>query len=381
MMKRILALFAAVAMLAACCADRGAAPRCVLFAGGPDSLGNYFRIPAIAAGDDGLLLTVTDYRYGNHSDLNHHRIDILVKKSEDNGWTWGETKNLTCKFSDDSTGFGDPAVVVDRIHGKSLILCCGGVPGFFGSTREYPQRIFSFVSRDRGETWSDPRDITEQIYGLKESWKGVFFASGKIAQSSSIKTGEYCRIYSVLSVLEEGNYVLYSDDFGENWNILGGVVSPAPSGDEAKVEELPDGTVILSSRTWGGRYLNVFRYSDKDAAQGEWEEPVFCDALYGTACNGELLAVEERDSVLLMQSLPVSEKREKVSIYYRRFAKSQRVELEELLGGWKLKEITPGLSAYSTMCLQSDGRIGFYYEAEPSIYTMVYESLEPAAFE
>ena len=32
-------------------------------------------------------------------------------------------------------------------------------------------------------------------------------------------------------------------------------------------------------------------------------------------------------------------------------------------------------SAYSTMTLQKDGRIGFFYEEEPGYYQMIYRAL------
>ena len=96
----------------------------------------------------------------------------------------------------------------------------------------------------------------------------LFFASGRICQSSLVKHGSYYRIYSVLTT-NRGSLVVYSDDFGGKWHPLGGSdACPAPQGDEAKIEELPDGSVLLSCRMYGGRYFNIFRYSDAAGAQG-----------------------------------------------------------------------------------------------------------------
>jgi sialidase-1 len=68
------------------------------------------------------------------------------------------------------------------------------------------------------------------------------------------------------------NYVVYSDNFGETWNLLGNRC--VNGGDEAKVEELPDGTIIISSRKAYGRYFNVFTFTDIANGKGEWSTQV-----------------------------------------------------------------------------------------------------------
>ena len=76
------------------------------------------------------------------------------------------------------------------------------------------------------------------------------------------------------------NFVVYSDDFGSNWKILGDVNVPGvPSkGDEPKTEELPDGSIILSSRTNGGRMYNIFKFTDAEKAEGSWGTHAFSGA-------------------------------------------------------------------------------------------------------
>lgn len=72
-----------------------------------------------------------------------------------------------------------------------------------------------------------------------------------------------------------GNRVIYSDDFGRTWYALGGSSAlPALNGDEPKCEETPDGRVVLSSRTAGGRIYNIFTYSNTMDAVGSWSSEV-----------------------------------------------------------------------------------------------------------
>ena len=73
----------------------------------------------------------------------------------------------------------------------------------------------------------------------------MFMSSGKVCQSSIAKVGKYYRVYAALCT-RKGNFVVYSDDFGDTWNVLGSATeSCAPQGDEVKCEELPDGSVII----------------------------------------------------------------------------------------------------------------------------------------
>lgn len=50
------------------------------------------------------------------------------------------------------------------------------------------------------------------------------------------------------------NYVIYSDDNGDTWNISG---KASTGGDEAKVVELTDGRILMSIRHGGARWYNI----------------------------------------------------------------------------------------------------------------------------
>ena len=85
--------------------------------------------------------------------------------------------------------------------------------------------------------------------------------------------GHYYRLYAALCARPGGNRVVYSDDLGRTWQALGDIhTSPAPNGDEPKVEELPNGDVLLSSRVSGGRLFNIFHYLSERNATGAWEQ-------------------------------------------------------------------------------------------------------------
>ena len=188
-----------------------------------------------------------------------------------------------------------------------------------------------------------------------------------------------------------GNRVIYSDDFGDSWAVLGGPDAlPAPYGDEAKCEELPDGSVVVSSRAWGGRYFNIYRYSDVATAAGSWGEAApsgrrvgGCFALENS-CNGELLilpAVRVSDGQrvnLALQSVPTGPQRRAVGIYFKEVCVDETPET--LAAAWSGPFIvTEELSAYSTMIPLRNGSIAFYYEesdgSSPYGYDMVFREM------
>ena len=193
------------------------------------------------------------------------------------------------------------------------------------------------------------------------------------------------------------NFVLFSDDFGESWSVLGGVnQAPIMKGaDEAKVEELPGGGLLISSRTNNnGRNFNIFTFSDVKRGEGSWGEMAHSSKHNGgvfsdrNACNGELMVVpvkrksDDKSMYLLLQSLPFGPQRTHVGKYYKPLESSADVASPERIAeNWEGRfEITPRTSAYSTMALQSDGSIGFLYEEDELYdrrgggYSIIYDN-------
>ena len=325
------------------------------------SRSNIYRIPAIATANDGRLIAVSDLRYNGAGDLGNHQIDLLVKTSTDNGATWSSERNLTQGLSTPTSGYGDAAIVADRESDKVLILAAAGSKAFWHNTnkniiadRTNPLEVAKITSENGGQSFSSPTDITSKIYNLNESWTRLFVSSGIIMQSRYIKVGNYNRIYAALVVgsgketVKLGNVVIYSDDFGDNWNVLGGKDAiPVPNGDEAKLEELPNGNVVITSRTETGRLVNIFDYNDSDNnfSSGSWEKNHQKVTLgNGTyAANGEILVVYARDirtneyKYLALQSLPALNGggiRKGVSIFYKELDPNETT-VSEFITGWK----------------------------------------------
>ena len=375
-----------------------------------------YRIPALATANDGTLIAVADYRHSG-TDIgvtDKGRIDLHYRLSHDNGNTWGEVMPLIEGKGDKSpdfmnVGFGDPCIVADRESSRVLMMSCAGNVSFQNGTRHNHQNIARFYSEDGGKTWSDPEDIAESIYSQFDNSaygpvRSMFVASGRIMQSRLTKVGAYYRLYCAVLVKDRSqkhmNYVLFSDDFGMSWKVLGNINEPAVynTADEPKVEELPDGTLLISSRYNGGRYYNLFSYTDVNSGAGVWDDAAFSGAENNgveskdNSTNGEVMlipATRIADNAavhILLQSVPLGPNRANVGIYYKEIASFEDyVSPVELAQNWDgVKQITSLNSAYSTMAWQKDNRLGFLYEEEThgssnlayGGYTIVYECFD-----
>ena len=370
--------------------------------------GTPYRIPAVAQAKNGDLVFVSDYRYSK-ADIgmaNNGKLDLRFRKKYADGH-WGDIQTLqACIESPTFTAFGDPCIVCDQTTGKIMVTSCCGNVSYPNGTHSNHQGWSRWYSEDNGEHWSSTYvDLSEQVMNQIDKRTGAklasfFIGSGKISQSKTIKVGEYYRLYcaSLTRVSPDGtgtgaqtmNYVWYSDDFGVTWHMLGDPDhNPINGGNEPKADELPDGSVLISSRTGGGRIYNIFHYTDTKAAKGYWGSQVNSNAnnngTYGADCNGEILVVpvtrasDNQKTYLLLQSIPAASDRRNVGIYYKELTdlSKYRTAAELAANNWTLFPISYTTSAYSTMCQMKNDHVAFFYEENEhnSGYDMVFKEL------
>ena len=369
-----------------------------------------YRIPTIATASNNTVLAFSDYRPCSN-DIGYGEVDIMLRRSYDNGKTWSEAVCIADGQGGNSNvfnvGFGDAAVVADRESGKVLVMAVAGKQVFaYGSSTGH-NSMAKIVSNDNGESWNDPEDVTSQFMiagnSLFPEAHTMFFGSGRMLQSRVYKAegADYYRIYGALLIKHPSstytgncNYVVYSDDFGATWKILGGSIDAGMccnGGDEPKVEELPDGSIVLSSRKYYGRYFNVFTYTDKATGAGAWGSVVASHdqtggiSFGGNATNGEIYKVKAihnesgRICDVMLQSIPIGGGRSNVSVYFKEMSYAEAYTPTTFAQNWtKGLEVSEMGSAYSTMILQADGNFGFFYEELPGdnyAYCMVYVPL------
>ena len=373
-----------------------------------------YRIPAIVRTQSGRLVAFADYRPGK-KDVGVGACSIERRYSDDGGETWspalcvaegkwGENTANVIEWS-----FGDAAVAADNTHGNTgndvLMICCGGNRSWANSTynsdvSQAQQGCVRWRSTDGGATWSSYEYIQPDLMqafvdaGLRASdgSSGIvraFFTSGKITQSTRKAEGAgYNRLYSAVDV-NGGDVVVFSDDFGASWKVLGGQI--ANSGDEAHVVELPDGDLLLVGRGNSSRWVNVFNYTDFDTAAGAWNATGQWNNAVATACNGDVEVLEaydaygDRNTVVVETAPMYSNQRRDIQYYYIALPKAEGFSVTDFstVGGASWTQgmnVTHNWSAYSALLNNGDGTFDILFEESakgetvtPSGYSIVYQ--------
>ena len=347
-----------------------------------------YRIPGISTASNGRLITAAA-RLVCGTDPGYGQVDVVCRTSDDHGKTWSDmidvavgTGRTSATVNYFDTAFGDPAIVADRTSDEVLIIAVAGCTVYANgnTTRQNPNMIATILSKDNGKTWEEPINVTEDIYSLFDAGNPIqsaFVGGGKVFQSRIVKKDKYYRLYAAMCARPNGNRVIYSDDFGKTWHALGGASAlPAPGGDEPKCEEMPDGRVILSSRVGGGRIYNIYTYSNTLTGEGSWSTSVKSTfegsglTPGGNSTNGEILVVpvqrnsDGKEMYLALQSLPTGGGRTNVGIFYKELTDVTDLNtVANFANDWNgFFQVSNTSSAYSSMDLQADDRIGFIYE-------------------
>lgn len=329
----------------------------------PYDLGShYWRIPAMVvlhhqkgenASKNGRVVTMADNRFDHNGDLPSH-IDVYERHSDDNGATWSTHKMVVGTDADHALvggghGFGDVSLV-ECASGKIVAIMVGG-PGYFGSTPSNPIVPAIITSTDGGDTWSTPRTLTNELYNTtynEGAVQGSFAGSGRGLMLQRQKDEQLNgRIMFAMSHRFANNnvqeYIIYSDDEGDTWKFS--TQSAYNGGDESKLVELADGTVMISVRQGGQRGYN--KSTDGGVTwgtQAKWAD------ISGTACNGDILYVNKH---VLLHSYPNNGSRKNLTI---------KASFDDGKS-WSNPYVVcaPGAS-YSTMDVTKDGDIAIFYE-------------------
>lgn len=316
-----------------------------------------YRIPALDVLPDGTLIAAYDRRNDSSGDLPGN-LDLLVRRSTDNGRTW--TGPQVVADYDDGVGAGDPSVIVDRETGRIFLFHAYGPKGigFFNSGNGNGNDSTSTLhadysySDDGGKSWRTRR-ITEDI--KNPSWLGMFASSGTGIQLS---TGRLVQQYAFRK--SDGSIwaaSAYSDDHGGSWK-MGEPVGPLM--DENKTVELADGRVMLNSRTSSAK-TRLVAYSEDGGITYSKPEPD--DELIDPTNNASILRYDQaaepgspQEHWLLFSNTASTTTRHNMTV--RMSCNDGRT--------WPIsKVVEPGGSAYSTLSRLKDGTFGLLYESGP----------------
>ncbi|MET7572429.1 sialidase family protein [Streptomyces sp. NPDC005492] len=223
-----------------------------------------FRIPAIVKTNDGTLLAFAEGRVLNCGDAAD--IDIVVKRSTDDGRTWSPLQVVSDGGGDTH---GNPAPVVDRRTGRILLAETYNTGRTDSASCSVPcdRTPHMQYSDDDGLTWSQPRDLSDEI--LPPNWNS-WYATGPVHGIQLTRGRHKGRlVFGVNTETWDGSRVtannaalIVSDDDGDHWKIgatdswpiaADGTWRQKPS--EVTLTERTDGSILVSGREQDGTDL------------------------------------------------------------------------------------------------------------------------------
>ncbi len=316
---------------------------------------NCFRIPAIVRCAPNTLLAFAEARKNSCSDTGD--IDLVVKRSEDGGKTWGP---IILVWEDGDNVCGNPSPIVDEKTGNIVLLSCWNLgedheKQIIDGTSKDTRRVYVLHSDDQGKTWSKPTDITASV--KKTNW--TWYATGPCHGIQLRGPKHEGRMVMSSNHMEAGtkafrSQLIYSDDQGKTWK-LGAVVSK-PGGNESSVVELSDGRLMLNMRNYNREESKTRSFAISDDGGQSLSDMRYLPELIEPICQGSTLNLSEegRPGKRILFSNPAStDKRIKMTI-----------RLSEDNGQtWPYAYLVhEGPSAYSDLVDLGNGNVGLLYE-------------------
>ncbi len=288
--------------------------------------------------------------------------DLVMKFSDDNGQTWSKGQLIAThglkSICPNAAVYDQETNEIHVLYNLFMWDYTDKPEDVVGELKDQYSKQYIISSLDEGKTWTTPREISDMV---KTEGAVMVVGSGEGIQ---LKHGEHAgRLLVAGGDFNKGKKVLcfYSDDHGTTWQRSQTVPWKGDMAwaSESKVAELPDGTIVLNSRTFeknGQKQRLRTRAFSQDGGLS-WTTLENDSDLETISCNGSLLAVPHPagdQNTLLMCSVPVGPKRTHGTIY---------ISFDGGKSWPKKKCIVPTEFAYSSLILLPNKQIGLFYEA------------------
>lgn len=312
--------------------------------------GGCFRIPSLVKAPDGTLIAAVDERFNGCGDLKYNDdINIIIKRSFDNGKTWTETERIVDFPKGQSAS--DASMIVDKK--TQDIYMFYNYMDLVNKKDIFRQHVI--VSHDNGKTWSKHTDITDDIAPENSDKYFKFITSGQGTQDNE------GNIYQTLVTLEKGVFVFTSKNHGKSWQKFAGPVEPA---DETNITALDNGNILLNARVRDLGYRKIYVFNP----EGKLIYNEIHKDLIDPTCNGSLINYDGKyKNALVFTNLHHQKSRENLGIKY---------SLDNGKTWSKGKTVYPGSAAYSSITKTWDNNFALLFEKDD--YKKISFTLLPA---
>ncbi len=354
-------------------AEAAAVTRTTVFTRGE---GGYhtFRIPSLVEAADGTLLALAEGRVTDPDDWGD--MDIVLKRSTDGGASWGPIQVVADNGTD---RWSNPVPVVDASTGRIILntILSSAESGDDLECGRVPVRSHMLYSDDNGATWSEPRDITDEV--KPDHWRnmapgpghGIQLTQGEHAgrlvipgRHSYVRPGQECT-----NLTGAGGHALLSDDGGQTWRVGAvdeqGIEALRPN--EVSVTELEDGRLYFNARDQGSTPGQRVDTTSSDGGE-TFDEPydavngVVTSMVQGSVTRLPAAIGNRRDRVILsVTNHPTS--REKLTLFS---------SFDDGATWTPSYEVYDGPAAYSDLAVLGHDRanrdVGVLYESGERLY-------------
>lgn len=336
-----------------------------------------FRIPAIVRAGNNDLLALAEGRVNNAADFGN--IDLVMKRSSDNGRTWTEVQVLVDVAELQA---GNPAIVLDKFDTQ---FPKGVLYVFYntGNNHENEVRkgngfreVWFIKSVDHGVTWGTPVNITKQVHRLNvagtayqfaEDWrsyaitpghamqfeKGPF--KGRIFVPANHSAGEPMKSFA-----EYRAHGFFTDDHGKSFSLANNIEFPGSN--ESIATEISGGGLLMSIRNQLGNVRSrILAYSSTGGQT--WDTTYFEKQLPDAVCQASLITLgyKKGKAIVASSNAATERKRDSLTIKISRDDGknwNQSILVDASTNG------TKDWTAYSDMVILSKRKIGILYERD-----------------
>lgn len=358
----------------------------------------YYRIPAITRASDGTLVALSDARKNHIHDVSNN-IDIVSRRSSDNGKTWSdyivifqgsEDEGAGCKYWN---GYGDGAVA-SFSNGTVIATAIHGF-GLSGGTSDAASDVVWKVSRDNGKSWSSEFVMNKDLYdGYRGNISPGNICVGKeghlkgkalvgLRTSTSPNNG-----YSVSETKNRVYCMTYDPDKNAWTNVKVGeskyIRDNIENLDETQFVQTGENEYLMSARYYGTGFRKFYRLTFTSETTATVTEVSQSGMTLAGGCNGDLINyTTANQGTYVIHTIPKDwahdgdNARTSLTAYYTKASASDRLDWTRSLdlfdpfdntsGGEKKSGIgaLDESAQYSSLSMQEDGTIAVLMEAYP----------------